>query len=215
MGLGRALSDTGYQPDPNRGFAGGDAVDHDHAAVTHDARHRIAGYLFAWGFRDRVARETVLRELTAQLGERAETRANLGVVESVARVQAWFEDLLNRTAGNTAPHDPARLAAKQWLTQRLPALLVEHPDAFTNPQVVADAARSELRDPDDRQGPAAPPPLPKAHPMDMPRQPLGDLPVVLRGSFWVSTARWAWPQRLRRSQSRDAALLANPEQTGH
>ncbi|MEM7578154.1 MAG: hypothetical protein AAF328_11855 [Planctomycetota bacterium] len=36
--------------------------------------------------------------------------------------------------------------------------------------------------------------LPQAKPKAMPRQPLGDLPAVLRGSFWSRTARWAWPR---------------------
>lgn len=46
--------------------------------------------------------------------------------------------------------------------------------------------------------------LPTARPKAMPRQPLGDLPAVLRGSFWSRTARWAWPRWSRAPQASTA-----------
>ena len=43
--------------------------------------------------------------------------------------------------------------------------------------------------------------LPVCAELDMPRQPLGDLPAVLRGEFWSGTYRWAIPTARARQQA--------------
>ncbi|MEM1099173.1 MAG: hypothetical protein AAGH92_10330 [Planctomycetota bacterium] len=93
-----------------------------------------------------------------------------------------------------------RRERERWLERLFAEVESEDRLAFGSPQATVKAidAYERLTATESPETPEASPRrfwLPSARFKPMPRQPLGDLPVVLRGSFWSRTARWAWPRR--------------------
>ncbi len=157
--------------------------------MQHDARHRLTGYLLARGFVDRKQRDATAAALEQALDTqgRHDRTSPQWISAAIELVEAWHDNVLEHLAD-----DEQRDAARQWIACHLREHLAGFLHAFEHPEAFARCLSTAMQ-----CDPAFAPPLPKAHPQDMPRQPLGELPAVMRGSFWVSTARWAMPMKSR------------------
>ncbi len=104
-----------------------------------------------------------------------------------------------------------RAERERWLNRLLEEAKREGDAIFNSPQATVRAInafetlRAQAQTSADAIARPTKPWLPAPRYTPMPRQPLGDLPAVLRGSFWSGTARWAWPRRLRARASVAAA----------
>ncbi|MEM1445884.1 MAG: hypothetical protein AAGF84_07510 [Planctomycetota bacterium] len=93
-----------------------------------------------------------------------------------------------------------RQERERWLERLFAEVESEDRMAFGSPQATVKAidAYERLTAQDPESGDESRDTwLPEAKPKTMPRQPLGDLPAVLRGSFWSWPARWARPRFTR------------------
>ncbi len=182
----------------------------DHLSTpTPAVKNRLASYLLAIGVQSSGAQD----QLIAALEQVAQGEANtgpgletLGIANTLGWLDTWQQRIAERVAQPTTPHDElspshadsARAAVRQWLNAHWGRLLSIYPqapaDAHAEAALVAHI-RAELPT-------TAYPPVPLAHPQDMPRQPLGNLPAVLRSEFWGGTYRWILPLKYRQQRDR-------------
>lgn len=143
------------------------------------AVQRVVDYLVAWG-----VGEASARTLTEALDNRIDPEVNEDRPRSAAMLEAldrWTDGLADEL---NAPGDADRVAFVMAVYGA--RLLDAHPDALTHPGALLDAVRGHLNVWEHGVSP-------KLEHQAMHRQPLGDLPMVLRGEFWSGTYRWVMP----------------------
>ena len=184
--MGRALTvKTHDNPTPPAApaVAGSPAAD----AVLTDAVRRVAEYLLTWGVGEASARR-IAQTLDARIDPQVEesTKRCEAMLEALDR---WTDELPDALG---MPHEADRVALVVAIYGG--RLLEAHPEAFERPAECLEAIRGHL---DAWENGV----LPKLEHQEMHRQPLGDLPAVLRGEFWSGTYRWVMPSSDRSVRS--------------
>jgi hypothetical protein len=143
------------------------------------ATERVRRYFVALGLNPDAA-----ATLTDQLEQRMDPQLEDPTARATDMLEAfdrWIDEL---PAALGRPTDAARI--KLLFSLFGPALLGEHPEALRQPDQLAGPLDDLL----DAWPHGLLPNLPH---QTMTRQPLGELPSVMRGDFWTSTYRWALP----------------------
>ncbi len=153
---------------------------------------RLSLYLSSIGMNNPESIRTLaqwVRDRTVQ--QHADTQDYGPATPGVGQLIRCFDDWLNTLPGHIGMSGEAGRAA---IASRcnLGGLLDEHAsaiaagDGLTLPEAMADQMRECAG-----QWPRGV--LPICAPLEMHRQPLGELPAVLRGEFWQGTYKWVLP----------------------
>lgn len=159
---------------------------------------QVAAYLRALG----VANAQSVQRITQTLASRVDpdvtdpTHRFEAMLEALDRWLAGLPDALGMSDRPAQVGFVTALDLGQWLDR--------FPEAIAQPQALLEKLRPVVQ--------AWPhgvlPMLPE---QEMHRQPLGELPGVLRGEFWSSTYRWALPGQERAIAASATADTATPE----
>ena len=171
-------------------------------AEADDPTAAVQRYLEAYGLTpvnaSRVAADLQCQQHAASTGSGDTTASEVGPEPSADaehRARHLLEAFIRWTQ-NLGEHleprvEPAKVV---WaMTLYGPELLNRHPDAIVHPDPLLEDLRDHLE-----AWPHGV--LPQLPPREMHRQPLGELPSVLRGEFWSGTYRWAMPAGARRGK---------------
>jgi hypothetical protein len=150
------------------------------------AQARVVAYLHALGVTDPAARQ-VAQTLDSRIDPNTQDAADPAMrAEAMLEALDRWCDALPEALG--LQRDAARVAFA--LSRKLGGWLSDKPEALDDPTVLV----SELTRYLDHWPQGVLPALPHQR---MHRQPLGDLPAVLRGAFWSGTYRWVLPSANR------------------
>ncbi|MEM7627202.1 MAG: hypothetical protein AAF333_16525 [Planctomycetota bacterium] len=150
----------------------------DRAAAS-PAVQRVVDYLRGWGVGDASAR-TLAETLDTRIDPAVDDAAKRGTAMLEA-LERWTDGLANEL-GLSGEADRVAFVMAVYGARLLDA----HPEALLQSADLLDDLRGHL----DVWEHGV---LPKLEPQEMHRQPLGDLPMVLRGEFWSGTYRWVMP----------------------
>lgn len=176
--MGRAVSVTAdTSTNPNTAATPADADPPTDSPAT--AVAKVSAYLQAL---------EVEADAAQRIAEALDKRIDPDVADAAARTTAmleafdrWGDELASEIE---VPEDADRVALVLALYGG--RLLSDHPEGFDEPAALRDAVRSHL----DAWEHGVLPAWPR---QEMHRQPLGELPMVMRGEFWSGTYRWAMP----------------------
>lgn len=152
-----------------------------------DAPDRLAAYAAALGVTDADAAARLAAALRQRAADAPDTGDTPTVPDAIAALDGFLDELAARVADDPDAEPRRSPAAVRFtLARHLAALLTAHPDAPADP-AAADALAAALA----RHHDALPGGVLPTHPhQEMPRQPLGALPAVLRSQFWTSAYRF-------------------------
>ncbi len=161
---------------------------------------RLGLYFRSLGLRDESAIRQAVLQIRARLAQNPPADATVdfvraGMTEATSAVESWIEQLRAACAtrpGGAGDAPDRSLPEFGVLMWRLRALLNVHPELLFSLNGGTEALQVAVRL-------AEPPILPPESHVDMPAQPLGDVPEILSPTFW---------KRLRGRWSRVRASLA-------
>lgn len=154
------------------------------APASAHAPDRLVAYAAALGVADAARLAAALRQRAADAGDHGAAPAT---ADGIAALDGFLDELAARVADDPDAEPRRSPAAVRFtLARHLAALLTAHPDAPADPAAADAIAAALARHHDVLPGGVLP-----THPhQEMPRQPLGALPAVLRSQFWTSAYRF-------------------------